>query len=364
VLAVAGIAWLVIGLSDWLWPSGQVLTVTRPEGGTITGSGVNCGTNGSACSVTLAKDGTAELQVQPDAGSLFVGYTGDCAPSGRTTMAGPRTCGATFEREPTAAVTNQMLTIVPPTGGTVLGVDIKCGTLGSQCSTELPNGVPVTLSASADAGYSFGNFTGDCTPAGDAQMTAPRTCGAVFRPSLPAGAPVGPPPVGRAAQVPRAPSGGGLPSGAGPPAGGGLPSVAGPPSGVELPTLTQEAPAPPPIAPDVQAKNEIARTLKAYCDAYKNLDLEAIRRVFPGVSPALAGQFKDVKSMVKCTCGDTEYVELNPEAGSATVNVPWTLELDMNVGGRRKSETIAKVKMSRPELRADWRIDGITHRPK
>lgn len=359
------VAAVAVGVGRWILRSGPVLTVTRPEGGTVTGAGLNCGSRGSTCAVTLRNDEAVELQVAADAGFLFVGYTGDCAPAGRTTMAGPRTCGATFERESVQAATTQTLTIDPPTGGTVLGIDIKCGSQGTACSAALPNGVPVTLSAQADAGYAFGNFTGDCTPAGETQMTGPRTCGAVFRPSLPPGPPPGP---GPSAAVRRPSAGGG--GGGGAPPGGGAPTVVAPPTGpgpmpgTPSATVSPEPEVPPPIAPEVQAKNEIAKTLKAYVEAYKQLDVQAIRRVFPGVSPGLASQFKDVKSIASCTFGDPEYVELNAEAGTATMDVPWTLVQDMKVGGRQKTETVARVKMSRPAPRADWRIEGVTHRPK
>jgi len=67
---------------------------------------------------------------------------------------------------------------------------------------------------------------------------------------------------------------------------------------------------PPPIAPEVQAKNEIARTLKTYVDAYKQLNVDGIRRVFPGVSPGIAAQFKDIQSIATCTFGDPEYIDL------------------------------------------------------
>lgn len=374
-LAVVGllvIAAVAIGLSRWFWPSGYVLTVTRPQGGTVTGPGIECGTREADCSATLSKDQLVELQVTADSGYLFVGYTDDCAPSGRTTMSAAKTCGATFEKEEVVAGNTQTLNIVPPTGGTVLGVDIKCGTLGTDCTAALPNGVPVTLSAQADTGYSLANFTGDCTPAGETQMTGPKTCGAVFRPALPPGTPVtvAPPPSPRTPQVPSAPAssgvGGGMPSGGLMPGGGATVPIAPvqPSGGAAMPTLTQEAPVPPPISAEDQAKGEIARTLKAYTEAYKDRDATAVRRVFPGVPQAITQQLGDVKAIAACAFGTLEYAELNPEAGTAVIEAPWTLVQDMKVGGQKKVETIARVRMSRPAPRADWRIDSVTHRPK
>ena len=73
------------------------------------------------------------------------------------------------------------LTIKPPTGGTILAAGgIECGSFGSQCATNLPDGVPVTLIARADHGYTFLTFTDECAPTGNTMMTGPRTCGATF----------------------------------------------------------------------------------------------------------------------------------------------------------------------------------------
>jgi len=97
-------------------------------------------------------------------------------------MMAARTCGATFA--PVVAVpaaTTQRLTIAPvPTGGTIEGVDIICGTKGSICSANHPDGVPVELHPTADPGFTFMGFVGDCVPLGHTQMTGPRTCGATF----------------------------------------------------------------------------------------------------------------------------------------------------------------------------------------
>ena len=63
-----------------------MLTVTKPEGGTISGSGINCGTGGSDCTTTFAKGDPVDLRAEPDAGFLFSGFTGDCKQGGRTIM--------------------------------------------------------------------------------------------------------------------------------------------------------------------------------------------------------------------------------------------------------------------------------------
>ena len=121
-------------------PAGQLLTITKPEGGTLSAAGIRCGTRGNDCSATRPNGDAIELTPQADAGYTFVGYTGDCAPGGRTIMSSSRTCGATFTKDvapATAAGATQTLTIAPvPTGGTLEGVDILCGTKGSVCSAQ------------------------------------------------------------------------------------------------------------------------------------------------------------------------------------------------------------------------------------
>ena len=50
VVVAALLLWAAIVMVRSLWPAGQLLTITTPTGGTITGSGIKCGSNGSDCS--------------------------------------------------------------------------------------------------------------------------------------------------------------------------------------------------------------------------------------------------------------------------------------------------------------------------
>ena len=74
----------------------------------------------------------------------------------------------------------QKLTLTRPTGGTIVGPGIECGSKGDDCSTERPTGDVVELEARPDSGFLFTGFTGDCAPAGRISMSAPRKCGATF----------------------------------------------------------------------------------------------------------------------------------------------------------------------------------------
>jgi len=74
----------------------------------------------------------------------------------------------------------QQLTIAKPTGGTIVGPGIECGTGGSRCSTRVASGEPVELEARPDKDYVYSGFTGDCAPTGRLLMTQARNCGAIF----------------------------------------------------------------------------------------------------------------------------------------------------------------------------------------
>ena len=76
------------------------LTIARPSGGVVKAAGINCGSTGTLCAVTMSGPMTIALQATPDSGYVFVGWTGHC--SGNSTSAslaleGPRSCGATFK---------------------------------------------------------------------------------------------------------------------------------------------------------------------------------------------------------------------------------------------------------------------------
>jgi uncharacterized repeat protein (TIGR02543 family) len=167
--------------------SGPPYTMTispQPTGGTVTGAGLNCGVNGSLCTASMPASMSYGMSATAAAGYVFGGWTGDCSgtnPSLTIQLAGPRTCGATFN--PVGGTTYQ-LTISPvPAGGTVSGGGITCGTGGSTCQQTYGAATSVTLTATPASGYTFTGWGGSCSGTGTTTtvpVDAAKTCSATF----------------------------------------------------------------------------------------------------------------------------------------------------------------------------------------
>ena len=376
VVVGALFVWLLFAMVRWVWPPGQLLTITKPTGGTIVGPGIECGSGGSRCSTNVKSGDPVELDTRPDRDYVFSGYTGDCAPAGRTSMTEPRICGATFDRvvAPAAAVTFR-LTIIKPEGGTVVGNGgIYCGTSGAMCTADIPSGVPVSLKAESDDGFSFQQFTGDCPSTGDMTMTSAKACGATFLKSLsPMNAnPVRPPvannPAPRpkpapstAATSPAAPVVNPGPSPTKPGSSGGTPPSPTPP-----PTDPGKPAAAPTSAED-HAKQEIGQLVKNYCAALGTLKPDAVRRLFHlDNERELKSQFKEYKSLKCSVTSPAEYDRLDASpAGGAQLKFGMKQAIQMASGGAPKEqETIVTMVVSRKDFQSDWLIDRVTHEVK
>ena len=166
------------------------LTIQAPTGGSVSGAGLSCGAGGASCQVTFGVATTANLTATPSVGYTFAGWGGACAgvnPSTSVLVNAALTCTATFAAAGGGPINGPpyTLSVALPTGGNVQGAGINCGAGGTTCSVSMPAAMTIGLSATASAGYTFTNWTGDCAGTTTSQwvsLQGPRTCGAVFTP--------------------------------------------------------------------------------------------------------------------------------------------------------------------------------------
>jgi hypothetical protein len=375
IIVVAGLTTLV---ARWVAGSGGgeiQLSIARPSGGTLVGAGVRCGTQGSECSARLPRGESVEFLAEPDAGFRFTGFTGDCAPGGRITMNAPRTCGATFEAEPEAVVVKHLLSIAPPRGGTVVGVGgtINCGTRGKDCAVQINHGTPVKLEGWADPGFTFRGFTGQCAQGGEVQIVGPLTCAATFTPnaaiatSKPTGT-TAPPTGSRAGSTGTSTlptTGGGAGGAGGTQARGGTGGdFAAPPAPPKV-TPSDDGPiAPPPppkpLPPDVVARKAIEDTLERYRVAYEDLNVVGMQRVFPSAADRFKAQFQAYKDMEYSFAGPPKYVQLDPLAGTAMVEIETKQTATPKVGSRRSNDSLLRFNLKKNGADDEWIITSST----
>lgn len=378
VLAGALLVWMSLAAVRWLSSDTKVLTITKPTGGTVLGPGIECGTGGDRCTTSITTGEPIELDTRPDNEFVFSGYTGDCAPTGRTAMTEARTCGARFDHVVTsAAATTFRLTINKPEGGTIVtSGGILCGVNGSTCTADIPSGAPVSLKADAAEGFAWEQFTGDCPSTGDMVMTGPKTCGAVFIRSAapinvgPVTRPQAAPPVRRPTPpVVATPPPATTPA---PPLNQAPPnqqqgSLLNVPTGPAPTPTVPDKPAPPPISADDHAKQEIGRLVNNYCAALGTLNPSVVRKLFHlDNERALRDQYKEYKSL-KCTVASPpEYDRLDSsEAGGAQLKFGMKQATEMKSGGAPKSlEYIVTMVVSRRAFQSPWLIDRVIYEPK
>ncbi len=166
------------------------LNVTTPTGGTVTGGGISCGTSGTGtCSATYSAATTVTLTAAPDTDYSFTSWGGSCSGTGTTTTVtvnGVKTCTATFTSGLPTGPPYTMTISPAPTGGTVTGAGLNCGTGGSVCSYTAPASMPYGMQATPASGYTFTGWTGNCSgtnPSLYILLAGARTCSAVFTPT-------------------------------------------------------------------------------------------------------------------------------------------------------------------------------------
>jgi alpha-tubulin suppressor-like RCC1 family protein len=160
-------------------PSVYTLTVTNTGSGTGTvtsgPAGIDCG---SDCSEDYIDGTRVTLTATPDAGSAFIGWSGDadCSDAdGVVSMNSAKTCTAAFE------LVYHTLTVTKTGSGTVTSspAGIDCG---SDCSEDYVESTAVTLTATPDAGSIFTGWSGDADCNDDmVTMDSAKTCTATFQ---------------------------------------------------------------------------------------------------------------------------------------------------------------------------------------
>ena len=139
------------------------LTVDRAGAGTgtVSGPGISCGGN---CTEDYDAGTSVTLMATASAGSIFTGWTGGgCGtnPSCTFTMNGPLLITATFEDASTLTVTS------PGGSGSVTGTGIACP---GDCTEAYVTGGGVTLTAAANAGFVFVDWSNCDAPSGNTCM--------------------------------------------------------------------------------------------------------------------------------------------------------------------------------------------------
>lgn len=133
-----------------------ILTAKIVGSGTIKGLDEIC--KSGSCSNTYSKSTSVTLTATPNEGYEFAGWTGDC--SGKNTcsvaMDQSRSVTANFIKQ-----TEYILTAKVVGNGSITGLQQACIT--ATCSGIYSKGTQVTLTASANTGYEFTGWSGDCS---------------------------------------------------------------------------------------------------------------------------------------------------------------------------------------------------------
>jgi hypothetical protein len=141
---------------------------TGTGGGRITSSpaGIDCGQD---CSAALPQGSLVTLTADPDTGSTFSGWSGDCSGTGdcEITMDAQKTITATFETQLDLQLTvNKDGTGFGRISSSPAGIDC-----GQDCSASFAPDSLVTLTADPDESSTFNGWSGACSGTGDCEVT-------------------------------------------------------------------------------------------------------------------------------------------------------------------------------------------------
>ncbi|MDM8558280.1 Ig-like domain-containing protein [Candidatus Parabeggiatoa sp. HSG14] len=156
-----------------------ILTITGNGSVISNPAGIECNQNNAPCTHTYEGDTKVTLTQTPDTGWVFEGWRGHCDDTGSVTMDANKQCKAVFVE---ASSLQFDLNVARLGHGSVSGAGIDCG---SDCSEALLNGTEIELTATPDPGYTFTEWTGDCSgtsPTITVNIEAAKRCQANFVP--------------------------------------------------------------------------------------------------------------------------------------------------------------------------------------
>ena len=177
-----------------------VIEVKETGTGSITATGISCGSNGSLtdCSESIVTGTAITLEAAPASGSTFIGWGGGgCSGTATTctvTMTHSKTVIAAFDAASTVTVGGETFTeqtlAVGRTGsgvGTVTSMTLTGTTpvinCGSDCSHAYSSGAVATLTATEETGSTFAGWSGGCSGTNiscNIELTAPVVVIATF----------------------------------------------------------------------------------------------------------------------------------------------------------------------------------------
>jgi len=132
----------------------HTVRVTHSEGGTIVGTGIDCGTT---CEASFRHGTLLDLGARPVSGYEFAGWSGACA--------GVGTCGGPVEESLEIAATFRLkpaVHVIKIGQGTVTSEPLAGINCGPVCTVSFPPNQSIVLRPTPAPGWAFAGWTGPC----------------------------------------------------------------------------------------------------------------------------------------------------------------------------------------------------------